>query len=247
MSILKTTMDNNALSLMRSAPMREGGSYSSYRTMSAPVLGKLGEKLGDSIYERDKDTKEKDYNPYKRITRRIDSMKIRYNKRQDIEVNVSLVRNLNIIKEISYRSGAILYTQEKGETYFCLGVDTESGNLTDFGGGVKRGETIIEGGLRELEEESQGVFGKMGIEGVKDETVFHSYNMAIMFIKVNVDREKILESFKTKIRENPSPEVCDILWMSKSDLLESIHGRGKKLYIRVRKLLSRVTSTITEL
>jgi len=196
-----------------------------------------------------KSTPKLESNPYKLITRRIDSMKIRHNHKRDLDVNVSFTKELDINKDIAFRAGAIIYTHDKvtGETYFCFGVDTQSGNLTDFGGGVKKEETIVEGGLRELEEESQGIFGHLDPEDVGKMVSFHCYNMAIIFIAMKVNREGIRQEFKSKVKNSPFPEVCDIVWLSKEELLESIHGRGKKLYIRVRRLLNKVTSTITAL
>ena len=186
-------------------------------------------------------------NPFKRITRRIDSMKIRHNQKRDIDVNISLARDINVVKDNHIRSGAIIYTKCNNVTYFCLGVDTQSGNLTDFGGGVKKFETIVEGGLRELEEESQGIFGDINPDDIENSVVFHSYNMAIMFIPLEVNPREITKAFMERIRKEEEHEVCDITWLTTDELLESIHGRGRKLYIRVRKLLSKVTSTITEL
>lgn len=185
-------------------------------------------------------------NPYKRITRRIDSMKIRRNQKRDIDVNISFTRELNITRDGPIRSGAIIYTRDGNNTYFCLGIDTQSGNLTDFGGGVKKGETIVEGGLRELEEESQGIFGNIDPTDIEDTVTFNSYNMAIIFIPLGVNKDTITGLFNRRVYGKDTPEVCDIVWLDTDEFLESIHGRGVKLYIRVRKLLSKVTSTIRD-
>ena len=186
-------------------------------------------------------------NPYKLITRRIDSMKIRNNQKKELDVTTSLVNELDVVKDIAFRAGAIIYTQEGDQTYFCLGVDTQSGNITDFGGGVKKGETIIEGGLRELHEESLGIFGDLEVGNVLENITYHCFNMAIMFIKLDISRDKVTAEFKELVKNRENPEVCDIVWLSKDELLESIHGRGKKLYIRVRRLLNRVTNSISDL
>ncbi len=185
-------------------------------------------------------------NPYKLITRRIDSTKIRSNQKKDLEVVTSVTKDIDIGKDIAVRAGAIIYTKEKNKTFFCLGIDTQSGNLTDFGGGVKKGEKIIEGGLRELKEESLGVFNIEPWE-VNDTVTFHCFNMAITFIPLEVDRLETERSFREKVKNRSNPEVCDIVWLSTDEFMESIHGRGKKLYIRVRRLLNKVTNTITEL
>jgi hypothetical protein len=186
-------------------------------------------------------------NPFKLITRRIDSTKIRTNQKRDTEVTTSITRDIDIGKDIGVRAGAIIYTKDGDKTFFCLGVDTQSGDLTDFGGGVKKGETVVEGGLRELKEESLGVFGDIDTSEVKDTVTFHCSNMAIMFIPLKIDRLEISEKFRERVKTRQTPEVCDILWLSTEELMESIHGRGKKLYIRVRRLLNKVTNTINDL
>ncbi len=184
-------------------------------------------------------------NPYKLITRRIDSSKIRRNQKRDLDVTVSNTKDMMIVKDnIPYRSGAIIYTKINGKTYFCLGIDTQSGNITDFGGGVKMGETIVKGGLRELAEESQNIFD---IRDVDDSIIFHCYNMAIMFIKTDKNSTQSYNLFRNRMRNEIDPEVCDIVWLTTEEFLESIHGRGHKLYIRVRRLLNKVTDEISNL
>ena len=43
--------------------------------------------------------------------------------------------------------------------YFLFGIDRETGDITDLGGGVKRDEFSLEAGLREFREESDEIFG----------------------------------------------------------------------------------------
>ena len=183
-----------------------------------------------------------DKNPYKKITRRIDAPRIRSQKK-DIDVTVSTINEV-VMDRDNLRAGAIIYTRWQGLTYFCLGVDTESGNLTDFGGGVKKDETIIQGGLRELAEESLEIFENPDVEQA---LVFHSSRVAIMFIPMDICPEDVTREFTQKIKEHPEPEVCDIVWLTTEELLESIHGRGRTLYIVVRKILSKVVSVIKTL
>ena len=129
-----------------------------------------------------------------------------------------------------------------------MGIDTKSGNLTDFAGGVTKGETVVEGGLRELEEESLGIFGHLTKYDVENTISFHCHNMITMFIELNVDMDNVSFNFREKIKNIEEPEVCDIVWLETKDFLESVHGRRyTKLYIRVRRLLNQVTSTIEEL
>ncbi len=215
-----------------------------------------------SVVSNDSNESNDNNNPYKLITRRIDAMKVRNNHKREIEVNITQCIDLNFVQTAPVRAGAIIYTkietktryptrtQTRNQTFFCLGIDTQSGNLTDFGGGVKKGETIVEGGLRELEEESEGVFGHIDPSEVSDATAFHSYNMTIMFIEKKLDQsdiERISTNFRTNVKDNEEPEVCNIIWLTKEEFLDSIDGRGKKLYVRVRRLLNKVTDSISEM
>lgn len=54
------------------------------------------------------------------------------------------------------RGSIIPYTMIGREIYVLLGMDLQSGDVTDFGGGVKKGENGCTAGLRELEEETSG-------------------------------------------------------------------------------------------
>ena len=197
---------------------------------------------------------DKNENRYKLIKKRIDQNKIRYKQRKEIDVN------FNIISKIDYtqfkphvRSGAIVYTHHKGKTYFCLGIDSEYGDLTDFGGGVKKDENIIEGGLRELEEESQGIFGKFIYNHVKDSLAVYSNNMLIMFIKsdINMDESKMVfnNRIMDKINKNPETnlEVSNILWLSCDEFIECIEGFGLRIYVRVSKMLDKIKENIKSL
>ena len=190
-------------------------------------------------------------NKYQLVTRRIDSSRIRHKIVKNLEVHSSLLKNVKIDMENPVRSGVIVYTHYQGKTYFCLGVDSSYGDLTDFGGGMKKNENVIECGLRELEEESQGIFGKIKEEDVKDCLGFYCKNMMIMFIQKNVDIKKIKNDFKSKIRNvddvNGPPEVSNIEWIESKDFINIVSGKGKRIYSRVRRILQKVTDIISAL
>ena len=89
------------------------------------------------------------------------------------------------------RAGVIPYTIKDGKKYFLLGIDAKFGTLTDFGGGVKRGENFIEAACRELDEESLGIFNFLHPERMKEvrqnSTTVYDDNSAIIFLNVSVD------------------------------------------------------------
>ena len=189
-------------------------------------------------------------NRYKLVTRRIDNGRIRHKSGKNVEVFTSTLKNVKLSSEGPIRSGAIIYTHFQGKTYFALGQDSFYSDLTDFSGGKKQGESIIEGGLRELEEESLGVFGKISVTDVKECMGFHTNNMLIMFIHLDVNMQRIVEEFDKRLGEkgeNENLEVNQIVWVEKSDFLNIIEGKGRRLYSRVRRLLSKVTDIISEI
>ena len=178
---------------------------------------------------------------YELVTRRIDSGRIRHKTIKNIDVYTSQIKNVKMAMETPSRSGVIIYTHFKGKTYFCLGVDSNFGDLTDFGGGMKKNETFINCGLRELEEESKGVFGEIKEEEIQSNMGVYSKNMMIMFIYRNVDMVKTKKDFKS------NNEVSNIEWIETKDFIDIISGKGKRMYSRVRRVLQKVTDIICAL
>jgi hypothetical protein len=214
----------------------------------------------NSDNELDSDTQSNtpnEKNKYKLITKRIDSNRIRHKCRKEIEVFTSLLKDMktDIDKESPFRSGAIIYTHHKGKTYFCLGVDSCYGDLTDFAGGVKKEENIVDGGLRELKEESQGVFGDLSYEDVKECLTIYTNNMMIIFIRRDIDMDKIKRDFNYKVSSRSRPslnssddiEVSNVIWLESKEFLEAISGKGRRMYVRIKKLLSKVTHILQAL
>lgn len=178
---------------------------------------------------------------YDLVTRRIDSTRIRHKVIKNIDVYTSQLKNVKMNMEMPIRSGVIVYTHYRGKTYFCLGVDNNFGDLTDFGGGMKKNETVIECGLRELEKESQGLFGEINIKEVENNLGVYSKNMMIMFIHRNVDIIKTKKDFKS------NKEISNIEWLETKDFIETISGKGRRMYSRVRRVLQKVTDIISAL
>jgi len=193
--------------------------------------------------DEEQNSPKKKESKYTLITRRIDVNRIRHKTAKNLEVYTSLVKNIKMEMENPIRCGVIIYTHYKGKTYFCLGVDSAYGDLTDFGGGVRKSETIVEGGLRELKEESRGVFGEILSEELDNCMAFYTNNMMIVFIKRNVNIDECREKFKKEALVDE--EVSDICWLEKGDFLNSISGKGRRIYSRVKKILFKVSDIIS--
>jgi hypothetical protein len=83
------------------------------------------------------------------------------------------------------RAGVIPYVVIDDIKYFCLGVDSNFGTLTDFGGGVKKGELFSFAAARELFEESLGVFRFSSKSIYRYTTSVYDKNMIIIFLQIN--------------------------------------------------------------
>jgi hypothetical protein len=191
---------------------------------------------------------------YKLVTRRIDNNRIRHKNTKNQEIYTSVLKNVKMLTDSPIRSGAIIYTHHGGKTYFCLGQDSIYGDLTDFSGGKKQNETVIEAGLRELEEESLGIFGKLTVTEVKESMGFYCTNMLIMFIRRDIDMEETKKKFNDRLQKklamlsvsvNDSVEVNDIIWLETKEFLEVLNGKGRRVYSRVRRILSKVIDIIS--
>lgn len=155
----------------------------------------------------------------------------------------TLVRDLNLNYVKPKRAGVIVYTHHKGTTYFCLGLDSKTHDLTDFGGSVMlKHETAVEGALREFDEETLSVFERIVPSDISHCPVLYDSQNMIIFLNMNLCPDTACKKFKEKFREEVKkghcPEVCGITWITWSDFQSMISGRCS-LYIRVKNFLKK--------
>jgi len=143
------------------------------------------------------------------------------------------------------RSGVIPFTSYKGKLYFCLGIDKISGELTDFGGGVKlTDKTPVHAAIREFRDESKGVFSSCyDLNRVKYSSfsLFHG-DFLIIFLYVpdhylHLAGERFI--MKTK---SVYDEVIGITWYPEEDFQEAFFfprtsGRLKRAYTQIKEVL----------
>lgn len=130
------------------------------------------------------------------------------------------------------RGGVIPYIYENGAQYWCLGLDRASGQFSDFGGRIVRGESALDGSLREFREESLGVFeGRM--KNLSGSTCVTDSNTLIIFSEVEIGREESLSKFRELATDNS--EMSDIVWVDRKRL-EGILKEPFKMYQKVRSL-----------
>lgn len=156
----------------------------------------------------------------------------------------TIVKDLDMKYVKPQRAGVIIYTVYEGTTYFCLGLDSNTHELTDFGGSVKYkiDGTPVVGALREFEEETLSIFDTISPEDIKHYPVLYDDHNMIIFINMHVDPESACEAFNTKykiaVENNENPEVCGMTWLTWSDFQSTIRNQSP-LYSRVKSFLNR--------
>jgi len=141
----------------------------------------------------------------------------------------------------------IPYVEKNGILYFLLAKDRISGDLTDFGGGVKNYESALVGGLREFMEESNSIFGKEFYTSYNEfeatiSLVDYDRKMAIIFIPVknswlmNAGAE-FERKMKTSRDKKGSQEVREVIWLSSFNFRSMIVGEHSSIWVRVKRFL----------
>jgi len=168
------------------------------------------------------------------------------------------VQNLNVECVKPQRAGVIIYTVVEGATFFGLGLDSRTHDLTDFGGGViyKIDKNVINGALREFEEETLQIFEEITPEDIKKCPVIYDDKNFIIFIHLSIDPDVVCSSFnarhETFMEHNRSqrikyegsrrkfrdPEICGITWLTWEEFQRAIKSEGI-IYSRVQRFLNK--------
>jgi len=155
---------------------------------------------------------------------------------------IVLGQTLNRVK--SGRAGVIpyIYDNNDDQLYFLFGIDKTAKELTDFGGGIKKGETPLIAAVREFNEESRSLFDPedYNINRYTNCVSLHDRDMSIIFLPV---KRKWLNQAKHNFDNNESCKKSDemsfVEWHDLDSFCElSFNPRKTILWRRVQKFLS---------
>lgn len=134
------------------------------------------------------------------------------------------------------RAGVIPYTIVNNFVYFLLGTDSNFGELTDFGGGVKKDETCIMGAFREFKEETNGIFDSCiyDYNQFKNSLVFTDFRkMTLLFLKIdNTWLSKAVEKFhnnKHLATSKYSKEISELVWLHENKFKQTVNKNFENL------------------
>ena len=133
------------------------------------------------------------------------------------------------------RAGVIPYCIHGNIIMLCLGIDKKHREYTDWGGGVKKSETALEGALREFREETKSIFPDRVycINGQECSPVLLDDEMAVMLIKISIDVMLRSQSvfLETEPKARCERENVDLVWVTSDVFYKLIWGvqKGRKL------------------
>jgi hypothetical protein len=155
-------------------------------------------------------------------------------------------QDLDHEKKTPVRAGVIPFTVRDHRLHFLLGIDRRTRELTDFGGGVKNTETMLDAAFRELLEESCKIFGgSVTKEHLKESPAVanSSRTAAIFFLRVDskwIDNAEI--EFNTKQQElcgiKKHNELIGVKWVDQENFkLIAFNRRSQCMWKRIQNIL----------
>jgi len=138
------------------------------------------------------------------------------------------------------RAGIIPYVK-KDTIYFLLGVDKRTRELSDFGGGITKNETILIGAIREFMEESKEIISPSSLKPVSCAIFDKRNDICILFCEIS-DTEFFSEAstlfHASNVVNTESDEMSDIVWISLEDMIKNVYGQRSILWNRIKYALS---------
>lgn len=176
----------------------------------------------------------------------LELMPVFYNR--EAKATISLVKDLDLERVKPTRGGVILYTIRNGKLLFGFGLDKNYEELTDFSGGIsyKRDTNALIGALRELREETLGIYN-VSAEDVQNSIALYDKHHLVLFLYTTSNPEDIKNEFKTRYEEVEKSELKDIVWITEEELQKAIRLKSQHIYIRLLNFLGKSNDFYTHL
>jgi hypothetical protein len=154
-----------------------------------------------------------------------------------------------------YRCGVIPYVidSKTGMLYYLLARHRDSHELGDFGGGVRRTEYALAGGLREFGEESRGIFDATytNVNDRAGDVAILDSNMAILFVPLKNDwleraPREFIKSLSSQSRSKKSSnEISELIWVNELEFQQLLkdgfhsdsHSNGHSFFKKRKNIM----------
>jgi len=157
---------------------------------------------------------------------------------------------MHLAKIKTMRSSVIpyIYRKKSGEILFLLAIDKKSGDITDFGGGVKKNENSLIAGLREFEEESNKIFGDLyfNLNDIYTNIAIKTSDdkMSSLFIPVSEEwsnkAEEMFDKTKEDFCQKNFKEVDGVKWFNLEEFMKMVYNHSR-MWNRIRNFYNKVS------
>ncbi len=173
-------------------------------------------------------------------------------KKEPSPVKTQRVQNIDWTRYRPSRAGIIVYYRNPTtqQLHFCMGIDRQYGDMSDFGGGViyRKDGTALSGALREFDEESLKVFGSFTPQDLSSCLAVYNNDLVIIFVPIKTYLENINVKFQQQVNQEQDssndklhikePEMSSLVWLTQEQFHKAIHSSSQPaLYSRVKNLL----------
>ncbi len=155
---------------------------------------------------------------------------------------ITITLGSHLAKVQTPRAAVVPYVIMEGEIFFLLGQDHQSGDITDLGGGVKKYESTLAAALREFEEESDEILGRLNPNDFVCSVALLNDQMGVLFIPLTekwyTDAPKLFEDRKKFQRKKTHSEIDRLIWFNKEDFQRITKPEASaktKMWKRIRK------------
>jgi 8-oxo-dGTP pyrophosphatase MutT (NUDIX family) len=141
----------------------------------------------------------------------------------------------------------ILTAENHRKKYFLLAKDSRTGELGDFGGGVKNKETPLTAAFRELLEESRGVLKEyISFQELPYSPTVSYKKSAIIFCKISPITKKIIRKkfCETVPQSQAEKEIGDVRWVTEKNLFKLIKKEKRGMWRKIREILGSVEYSV---
>lgn len=137
----------------------------------------------------------------------------------------------------TYRGGVIPYTILNGKVYFLLARHAETGELGDFGGGIKKVEFALNGSIREYTEETNGIFSKFynsSNDFLDKLALVDGDKMVVIFVPIgrywlqNENAQNAFVDSKSNGCKKSSEEISELVWVDEDRFAGLVNKMPRK-------------------
>lgn len=155
------------------------------------------------------------------------------------------INTVNLLEKDINRAGVIPYTYYKNKLYFLCGIDNKTRDLCDFGGGFKKNENVFITAIRELNEESCEILGRVVSPNNLINSIALYYKKNVLFFLYIPDTwlndaERLFYYSKFKLRGiKKYNELIGIKWVNEDDFMDIIYNNNNRCFwSKIKKTIS---------